>query len=129
MALAATLLAVVPTARADEGGGGEDRVELRRDVPCSASSRVRLRVRAEDGTIAVRVEVETRRSRMPWAVVLLHERRIVVTGRLRTSASSGSLELRRSVDDWFGPDAVVVRATGPAGESCRASVIVPAESP
>lgn len=131
-ALAAAVLTAAPAARADGdsgGNGGEDRVELQREVRCSASSRARLRLRAEEGRISVRVEVSTRRHRAPWGVVLLHERRIVFTGRMRTSASSGSLELRRSVDDWFGPDAVVVRATGPAGESCRVSVIVPAAAP
>jgi hypothetical protein len=127
--LAAALLAVVPAARADGGGGGDDRVELRREARCSASSRATLRVRAEDGRISVEVEIEARRKRAPWAVMLLHERRVVFAGRLRASASRGSLKLRRSVDDWFGPDAVVVRATGSAGESCRLSLIVPEEGP
>lgn len=131
-ALAAAFLAAAPVARADGGNGsngGENRVELRRDVRCSAASRARLRLRAEDGRISVRVDVETHRNRAAWAVVLLHERRIVFTGRLRTSAASGSFELRRAVDDWFGPDVVVVRATGPTGESCRVSLIVPGEGP
>jgi hypothetical protein len=123
-ALAAALLAAAPAARADGGDGKDGRVELRRDAACSASSRAKLRLRAEDGRIRVELEVDTPRAGTSWAVVLLHERRLVFRGRLRTSAPSGSLELRRVVDDWFGPDAVVARATGPAGETCRVAATV-----
>ena len=54
------------------------------------------------------------------AVVLLHERRIAFRGNLRTR-SNGSIELKRSVPDWFGVDDLVARASGPRGESCRVS--------
>ena len=123
-ALLAVAVAVAPVARADGGDGKDGRIELGREVACSASSRVKLRVRAEDGRIRAELEVDTLRNGTSWAVVLLHERRIVFRGRLRTSAPSGSFELRRVVDDWFGPDAVVARATGPGGETCRVSVTV-----
>ena len=123
-ALLIALLAVVPVARADDGDGTEGRVELRREVVCSASSRVKLRVRAEDGRIRLELEIDTRRNAASWTVVLLHERRIVLRGSRRTLPPSGSFEIRRVVDDWFGPDAVVARATGPAGETCRVSVTV-----
>jgi len=122
--LAATLLAVAPIARADDGDGGSDRVELRRTGLCSMSSRARLRVRAEDGRIRVELEIDTSRNGGAWTVIVLHERRIAFRGTLRTEAPSGSFELRRTVDDWFGPDAIVARATGPGGESCRLSVVV-----
>ena len=128
-ALAVALLAVTPVARADDGGGKEGRAELRRQVTCSAASRAELRVRAEDGTIRAELEVDARRNGASWTVVLLHERRIVFRGRLRTSRPSGSFELRRVVDDWFGPDAVVARATGPGGETCRMSVTVEHRGP
>lgn len=123
-ALTAALLVVAPLARADEGKGKSDRVELRQNGVCSMSSRVELRVRAEEGSLRVQLEVDTSRNGAPWAVVLLHERRIVFRGTFRTAAPSGSFELRRTVVDWFGPDAIVARATGPRGESCRAAVVV-----
>jgi hypothetical protein len=122
--LLAAFLAIAPVARSDGGDGKDARVELRREVACSAASRAKLRVRAEDGRIRVELEVDTRVNGTSWAVVLLHERRIAFRGRFRTSAPSGSFELRRVVDDWFGPDAVVARATGPGGETCRVSVTV-----
>jgi hypothetical protein len=123
-ALLGAFLAVAPVARADDGDGKEGRVELRREVACSASSRVKLRARAEDGRIRLELEVDTRRNAASWTVVLLHERRIVFRSSRRTLPPSGSFEVRRVVDDWFGPDAVVARATGPAGETCRVSVTV-----
>ena len=85
---------------------------------------MKLRVRAEEGSIRVELEVETGRNRAAWSVVILHERRLVFRGALRTAPPSGSFELRRVVADWFGPDAIVARATGPAGETCRITVVV-----
>lgn len=126
VALVAALLGVVPAARADDGGGDgkNDRVELRRTGPCSASSRWKLRLRAEDGRIRMELEVDTMRNGATWAVIVLHERRIVFRGKLRTAPPSGSFALRRDVDDWFGTDTVVARATGPGAEACRVSVTI-----
>jgi hypothetical protein len=124
LALAAGSLAVAPSGRADDGPGKDDRVEVRREGRCSAASRWKLRLRAEDGRIRVEFEVDTRRNGASWAVVLLHERRLVSSVRLRTEPPSGSLELRRSVGDWFGTDAIVARATGPSLETCRAAVMI-----
>lgn len=124
VALVGALLVVAPIASAKDGEGKEGRVELRQSGVCTVSSSVKLRVRAEDGSIRVELEVDTRRNGAVWHVVLLHERQIVFRGKLRTAAPSGSLELRRTVADWFGSDAFVARATGPAAESCRVSVTI-----
>lgn len=119
----AVFLAAGPVARADSGDGRDDRLEIRRAGFCSAASSVKLRLRAEEGRIRVELEIDTRRG-APWSVVLLHERRIVFRGRLRSADTSGSFELKRIVADWFGPDAIVARAKGPGGESCRVSATV-----
>lgn len=81
---------------------------------------MRLRLRSDDDAVRVELEVETRQRGSTWAVILLHERRIAFRGNLRTDGD-GSIELRRTVPDWFGTDSFVVRATGPRSESCRVS--------
>jgi hypothetical protein len=102
-----------PAASADDG----ERVDVR--GTCSAGSRSRLRVEAEDGRISVEFRVDARR-RGGWTLVLLHERRLAYRGTLR----GRSVELRRTVPDWFGSDTLTVRATSKAGETCRASATV-----
>ena len=56
--------------------------------------------------------------------MIVHERQLVFRGSLRPSTSSGTLTVRRTIADWFGEDALGVRATGPGGETCRVSATV-----
>lgn len=108
-------LALPLAARADDGPD-----DVRRTGACSRSSEVKLRLRSADDVIRVEIEIETRQRGSRWAVILLHERRTAFRGKLRTDGD-GSIELRRSVPNWFGVDSFVVRATGPRSESCRVS--------
>ena len=62
-----------------------------------------------------------------WAVVLIHERRLVARVRVRTGSGSRAFSLRRTIADWPGRDTVVVRALGPRGEICRAAVVLDEE--
>lgn len=101
--------------RADDG-----RDEVRRTVGCSGSSTAELKLRADDEAIRAELEIDSRRGGSRWAVILIHERRIAYRGTVR-STSGGSAKLRRSVPDWFGPDTVTARATGPRAETCRVS--------
>lgn len=110
-----SVLALPLAAGADDGPD-----DVRWTGACSRSSELQLRLRADDDVIRVEVEIETRRRGSRWAVILLHERRIAVRANVRTDAG-GSIELRRSVPNWFGVDSVVVRATGPRAETCRVS--------
>jgi hypothetical protein len=122
VALIGAALCLPLMAAADDGDG--KRREVRRAGTCTGSSKANLRVRAEDGEIRVRFEIDTRAAGSRWRVVLLHERRIAYRGVLRAKRSGGEVELRRVVDDWFGTDALVVRAIGPRGETCRASAVI-----
>jgi hypothetical protein len=123
LALALLLALALPRlAGADDGDGNGERREVRREATCTGSSEAELRVRAEDGRIEVRFEIETRRPRSTWRIVLLHERRIAFRGELHTRG--GDAELRRVVKDWFGEDELVVRASGPRAETCRASAVI-----
>ena len=112
--VAALALPVVATA------DDEPRDDVRRTGACTRSSEIELELRARDDAIRVEVRIETGRRGSRWGVILLHERRTVFRGVVRTR-SNGSFELRRSVPDWFGTDTVVVRATGPRAEACRVS--------
>jgi hypothetical protein len=91
---------------------------------CSGSSEIGLRLRADDGRIRVELRVDTTRARAAWRVVLLHDRRLAFQRTLRTGSSSRSLRVRRELPDWYGRDTVVARATGPRGETCRASATI-----
>jgi hypothetical protein len=109
-------LALPVAAAADD----EPRDDVRRIGSCTRSSTIELELRADDGAIRVELRIETGRRGSRWGVILLHERRTAFRSVVRTR-SNGSLELRRSVPDWFGTDTVVVRATGPRAETCRVS--------
>jgi hypothetical protein len=121
LALAALVVVSVPSvARADD----EDDVRVER--PCTARSTVRLRVRTLDDADRLRVDfsIRTRRRGTTWSVVVVHERRIVWRAPARTGSSSGAFSRRLLRPDWDGRDTVTVRALGPAGEVCRASVTI-----
>jgi hypothetical protein len=118
--LAAVLLAAALLLPLAAAADDDPREEVRRPGTCTRSSDVELRLRAEDGRIRVDLEIETGRSGASWSIIVLHERRTAFRGAARTR-SNGSLELRRSIPDWYGRDTVVVRASGPRAETCRAS--------
>lgn len=96
---------------------GDDR-EVRVTRSCSNGSEASLRARKDDGSIRVELRIEPDR-RGSWHVIFLHERRIAYRGTLRPSSSSGTVRLRRTVPDLYGRDTLVIRSSGPRGESCR----------
>ncbi len=53
--------------------------------------------------------------------MLVHERRVAWRANVRTSRSSGSFRVRRTLDDYAGSDRVTVRASGPRGLTCEAT--------
>jgi hypothetical protein len=108
----------------DDDGEREERAETRSGGVCTGAIRSELRLRADDGRIRVELRLDRVPRRGAWRVIVLHERRIAYRGRLAPRSSSASIRVRVDVDDLFGPDAVVVRATGSRGESCRVSATV-----
>lgn len=105
------------------GGGSGSSAELRVEAAgsCTRSTSARLRLRSKEGWIRVEFEVDSRRNGVVWRVVALHERNLFFQGTARTLAPSGSFEIRRSVQDWWGTELISARATSPSGEVCRAS--------
>jgi hypothetical protein len=118
--LAVCLALLLPTV-ATAGDG--DR-EVRRAGTCTGSSRATIRLEADDDTIEVELEIRTRSKTKAWRVVLLHERKVAFQGLVRPRSGGRAVRLRRTVPDWFGPDTIVVRATGPGVETCRATATV-----
>lgn len=118
-ATAALALPVVATS-----ASADDDREVRVRGVCSRGSESSLRVRGDDGSIRVELRIETRRRRAAWNVILIHERRIVFRGVVRTARRSGFLRLRRVLPDLFGRDAIVARASGPGRETCRVSAVL-----
>ena len=118
------LLGLAPAARGDDGGG-DGTADVRVERPCSAQSRIRLRVRAEDGaTLRVELDVRSPLLGSRWAVSVVHERRLAWSSTRRTGSGSGSFSVRFTMPDWPGRDTVVARAVGPRGEVCRAAATV-----
>jgi len=93
--------------------------DVRVQGTCGEGAESRLRLRADDGSIRVEFRVDSERSGERWRVALVHERRVVWRGRVRTR-SGGSFRVRRTVPDYDGADQVSVRASGPGGNSCQA---------
>jgi hypothetical protein len=118
-AVACLTLGLPTVATADDGER-----EVRRAGTCTGSSRATIRLEADDGKIDVEFEVRTRTGTRAWRVVLLHERRVAFQGLIRPRSDGRSSRLRKTVPDWFGTDTIVVRATGPGIETCRATATV-----
>jgi len=124
--VALTLLASTAPARAEHGGDDDGRREARVAGTCSAGATSRLRLRSRDGAISVEFEVKRRRGGERWRVVLVHERRVAWRSAVRTKRSSGSFRVRRSLEDYDGPDQITARASGPRGLTCEAAATLAA---
>jgi hypothetical protein len=106
------------------GSTAESGDDVRVSGRCSGTSKAELRLREDDDALRVELRVDTRRAGATWSVILLHERRTAYRGSRRTSASSRSFRVRRLLPDWVGPDTIVARASGPRGETCRATATI-----
>jgi hypothetical protein len=118
-AICIALLGAAPPSQARDGGGDDH--DVRASAMCGRGASAALRVRAHDGSIRIEFTLRRGRAGERWRIVLVHERRVAWRGTLRTSRSSGSLRLRRSMPDFDGPDQVTARASGPHGLTCLAS--------
>jgi hypothetical protein len=117
-----TLVLALGAAAPVAGKGGSD--DLRARGTCGAGADAELRLRDRGGSIRVRFDVDGRRAGERWRVVLVHERRVAWRGSARTSSSSASFSIRRSVPDYDGADQVAARASGPGGNTCEATGVL-----
>ncbi len=120
LALAAAVLSLVaarPLVAEAKDGDGQVRVV----GVCGRNVTSELAVKSDDGNLELRFKLRHGRSGAAWRVVLVQERRIAWKGSAKATGSSGSFEVRRTLSDLPGADAITVRAWGPFGLGCRAS--------
>lgn len=127
---AAALVAVVAFAPAaalagGEDGDGEDRREIDVAGRCGAASRwtLHLEVREDEIRAEAVVRFSPGRGTVIWRAVTLHERRLVKRETVRVPRERGQVRVRARVPNYAGPDAIVIRLVGPAGESCPAAAV------
>jgi hypothetical protein len=88
---------------------------------CSKGVAAELRLKSGERGIELRFKLRQTQANSAWRVALVHERRVVWKGTLRTGRQSRSFELRRTLQDLPGDDTVTASAWGPRGLGCRAT--------
>ena len=99
--------------------------EVRVTGVCGGSAAAKLRLTSTDNGIELRFEVEHTRPGAVWRVALVQERRLAWKGVAKTTRPNGSFEVRRTLPDLPGADAVSASAWGPHGLVCRATATLP----
>jgi hypothetical protein len=119
-ALAATLLALAPTAFASQSKGGRGIIKSGK---CTASSTWKLKVKSDDGRIETEFEVDQNRVGKRWRVTLTRNGASAFSGIRTTVAPSGSFSVRRLLASSAGGNRIVASAKAlQSGESCRAVI-------
>jgi hypothetical protein len=102
-----------------------DRNEVRVSGTCTGSSTSKLKLHPDDGRLETEFEVDQNRVGQRWRVVLTRNGKLAARAARRTTAPSGSFELRRLLLDGAGRDRVVAQAGNlRTGERCRASAAI-----
>jgi len=118
--LAAVLVAFASTAAAREGKGGGSRIV--KAGTCSATSHSKLKAKTDDGRIETEFEVDQNRVGKRWRVTLTLNGSNAFRGIKRTTAPSGSFEVRRLLAGAAGSRIVATAKSLSGGETCRASI-------
>jgi hypothetical protein len=103
----------------------DDRGDVRVAGQCGRGATSSLRLRAHDGGIEVRFRLRQNRGHGVWRLTIVHEHRVAARATKRTARSDDSVELRRTLPDLQGSDAVAIHAWGPRGLGCRATASLP----
>jgi hypothetical protein len=91
---------------------------------CGGRSDWKLKLSPENGRIEVEFEVDQNKVGRRWRVVLKRDGNRFFRGVRKTTARSGSFELRRVVNNGPGPDRVVARARAlRGGERCKGAAV------
>lgn len=90
---------------------------------CAGATNWKIKASPENGRIEVESEIDSNRVGQTWRWRLVHDGSLTARGRARTTAPSGSFEVRRVVVDLRGTDTLKFRAKNPrTGEVCVARV-------
>lgn len=100
--------------------GGDDVV---RRGSCTGSTDWKLKVKPDDGRLEVEAEVDSNRVGQTWHWRLVHNGSTSASGTRKTTAPSGSFEVRRLMVNRRGTDTVTLRASNArSGERCVGTV-------
>jgi hypothetical protein len=115
LAIAALLIVASPAVAAERPG-------VLKTGKCSAATSWKLKAKPEDRGIEAEFEVDQNRVGRRWSVVLRRNGSVVFRGTRRTTAPSGSFEVRRILP---GRGRIVATAKALAtGETCRAALSI-----
>jgi hypothetical protein len=89
---------------------------------CSAGASWKLKVKAEDGGLEAEFEVDQNRVGRRWRVVLSRNGSVAFRGIRRTTAPSGSFEVRKVFSN--GGRITATAKSLSTGETCRASLSI-----
>ena len=118
-ALAALLVVFASTAAASGGKGGQAIIKTGK---CSASSHWKLKAKADDGRLETEFQVDQNRVGKRWRVTIGLNGSTVFRGIRRTTAPSGSFEVRRLLAGGAGSRIVATAKALNGGETCRAAI-------
>ncbi len=104
---------------ASAGNDDDDRVIV--TGRCSSGADWTLKVKTDDGRLAVVGEVDSNVAGQRWRWALRHNGSLSDRGVSTTTARSGSFEVERKIVDLAGTDRVVFRAVHD-GQTCRGVV-------
>jgi hypothetical protein len=118
LAVLAVLALLLTGAMVTPVAAGDD--DVIKKGSCSKSSTWKLKLSPENGRIEVQFEVDQNVNGQKWRVRLFRNGERFFAGTRTTQAPSGSFEVRRVVDDGFGPDVIKARARNlSSDELCR----------
>jgi hypothetical protein len=101
---------------------GAERPGVLKTGKCSAGTSWKLKAKPEDGGLEAEFEVDQNRVGRRWRVVLRRNGSIVFRGTRRTTAPSGSFEVRKILPGG-GRIVATARALS-SGETCRGALSI-----
>jgi hypothetical protein len=131
LALALAAMAAAPSAALARHGADDAPGDDHGGAPgarvagsCTDGSRVKLKVKPDDGRLETELEVDQNRNGVTWTVKIRRDGTLVVDRHATTHAPSGSFSVEKKIANPAGSDRVSARATSPSGEVCTASLTI-----
>jgi hypothetical protein len=113
-----TLVALAPTASASNGGR-----QVIKSGSCTGATDWKLKVKTDDGKLESEYEVDSNRAGQVWAYKVLDNGVVLRSGYARTTAPSGSFEIKKLSGNRAGLDHFVARAHNlKTGERCTGAL-------
>jgi hypothetical protein len=120
--IASTILAVAALLVLGSPALGAQRPGVIKTGKCSAGTSWKLKAKPDDGGVETEFEVDQNRVGRRWSVVLRRNGSVVFRGTRRTTAPSGSFEVRKVLARG-GRITATARALA-TGETCRTALSI-----